>query len=349
VPEEITQATSRIRLYDRHGRELAEASCRAPRSWVVGGIGVCKLMIPRSEEEPWLSLLTEENLRYGNRVLVENDEVGDWCGILWPNRTWYPDYVEAVAYTPELMFRRRRTTTEDLSGTAGVQFSRLINMMNARQHTGIVFDTRSYVGGPTWIEPVHREKVFDVVQRIAQKSGQEWKIEPDDRRGRLLFNATWSRRLGVDTEVALIEGKNIEFPRQPLLIEQGDIYNNIEVIAQGTNLEVIAPPAEDEDSIDRYGLSEETYLTEYNSQTSAETLAFSLLERLKLPRRVYNVVALNREDTFRSIRLGNRLRLLLTTTGFKADGSLGTDTTVRVRGYEYDDVEGKIALSVEEY
>ena len=72
------------------------------------------------------------------------------------------------------------------------------------------------------------------------------------------------------------------------------------------------------------------------------------LSEVKNPRNTFKVKALNKDDLFLSLRLGNTLALRMQTVGFDGTDGIGTNTKVRIIGMRYSDAKNVCELTVDE-
>jgi hypothetical protein len=342
MSDERVPSESRLTVYDPKGKALAEFSCQANRSWVLGGIGEARIAIANSTPR-----LTEQNVRFGNRVLIQNSRIGSWGGVIWTPRKWQGGSLQLTAYSPEYLLKLRRTSSSMLTGTAGSLFAQLLEIANARESLGLIYDTESFTGGASWEEPVHYDTCYDVLQRIQLRSGQEWEFRAEKTLGQLVFKGLWQVGPQPVLSGSLWEGLNLEDEARSILIEQGDIHNDIVVLAQGTNVETPGQ-ATDAASIEKYLLSEGIFITEGATSGAAQYTAETLLARFKEPRRTFSLTATDTNNTFDFLRVGNFVKLYLYNHGFMPSGERGVQTTVRITQMAYDDMTNKVSLTVEE-
>src|SRR4030042_6367570 len=135
-------AVARVLVADRVGRILAELEPElGPVSWRLNDVGRLTMRLARADPKA-----VEDNLRCGNRLLVEFDNgLPNWGGIIDPPRHWEGLHIEVTAYSAEHVLGWRRTDRGRYftQASAGYMFERLILEANAVFDTGIVV-------GSTW-------------------------------------------------------------------------------------------------------------------------------------------------------------------------------------------------------
>jgi len=337
---------STIRLFDKTGIPLrgGEIDAMVDRSWVLNGIGQANITIAKTDAS-----CTDALLRFGNRALVQEDDMGTWGGIVLPPRNWTADGVTFTAYTIEKLLELRYPGAESYTGYAGDIFEDLITSANTTEDTLIDFGT-AYTGGESWTEET-TDTIYKALAAIAKRTGQDWEIEPGiDSVGKMEWAAYWRSYRGEDLSdsVVLEEGTHFKIAQGPLLSDQGPIYNSIKLVKyDGVGITTTAT-ATDEDSIVTYGtlqgLFNETVPTGYTAQTYCDYL----LSVYKEPRKTFKLSVINDDvDTLKNIRLGNTITILLVTYGFTGNG-LGLETQVRITAIEADDRDSTLTLVVNE-
>jgi len=337
---------STIRLFDKTGVPLqgGEIDALVDRSWVLNGIGQANITIAKTDAS-----CTDTILRFGNRILIQEDDMGMWGGIVLPPRNWTADGVTFTAYTIEKLLDLRYPSAVSYTGYAGDIFEDLITSANTTEDTLIAFGT-SYAGGESWTEET-TDTVYKALAAITKRTGQDWEIEPSiNSVGNVAWSSYWKSSRGEDlsANVVLEEGTHFKIATGPLLSEQGPIYNSIKLVKyDGVGVTTTAT-ADDDDSMAVYGtlqgIFNETVPTGYTAQTYCDYL----LSVYKEPRKTFKLSVINdEEDTLKNIRLGNTITVLLVTYGFTGNG-LGLETRVRITAMEADERDSTLTLVVNE-
>lgn len=334
-----------ITVYKRDGQPLEDLSGSfVTRSWVLNRSGVATFTIPRG-----LSTLTEFNIRYGNPIVIQNDRVGIWGGFIWLPREHPFDGVKVWARSAEALLSRRRITgvyaTSGMS--AGTMFASLIELANAKEDTLIRVDS-IFSGGRIRSFKYANMLIGDAVVGLQKSTGIDWSIEPDISTGRLIFLAQCYERRGRIWQFGLLEGKNIKLNLQPVLLEQGELVNDTISVGLGATSAVTPYRAAADSATNAlYGLSEGLVQARGSSDAELESAAAADLDKRKNPRRTYRITAIDDDNTFDYLGLGDTLPLKLASYGLTAAG-VGVEARVRVIAKEYSDLTGEMALTLDE-
>lgn len=330
--------TTRVQFFGSSGQYLADVKCQAVWSEKLNGIGQARITIAKTN-----AALTEELIQLGSMVLIEHDTLGAWGGILDTPQDWNTDPIELTAYSGDVLMQWRSPVTEEYTGTAGTIFRSLVSDANYYEATISLIDV--YSAGSSWTEPGNTN-LYEIMVRLAKRSGQEWKIAPLNVGNRLMFEAYWTAQRGRVVDVALEEGLNIQEPNGPLMSLQGRIVNDLTLKvfngSTGTTVRVT-----DADSIARYGRRQDYRTETAPAGIDANTLAGLRLAESKHPRRTFNLEALNVNGLFSYLDIGNTLRLRLRRYGW-TDGTMGINTTVRIKARSFSEERGTMTLVVDE-
>ncbi len=342
--------TDRVRIFDRQGGTLAEFRADVVRSWVIGNEGRASFTLSSLD----VANVNIDVIKPGNWLLVENDYIEDWIGVIDFPREWGFREVTIHAYSPERLFQWRRGPLQlALSGSAGAIFETYINLVNKAQDT-ILQPGNIWKNRKTHDRTVNPTKLNADLRNLYLYTGEEYQWRADiDINGKLAVYGDWKQRIGTDTTLTLFEGKsggNIEATQQPL-VENEPVEND--VLGYGDGMTWLTKPtynARDIDSIDFYGLRQGTL--ELRGSTVPATITEKTqqyLDTVSQPGRVFDVVALDADGSiFRQLRQGNTLRLIMQSCGF-LNGTIGVDTTVRIMGKGFNPIAGnKLSLILRE-
>lgn len=330
-----------IRIFSNIGEPLADLDATARWSSEINAMGKAQITIAKTDAHA-----TEDILRFGNHVLIEHDQAGRWGGEIWTPRPWGKDAITFQAYGKELALKYRYSDTASFTDTAGGTFSSLVDEGNAAEDMlidlGAVYDA-----GLSWTEVPSDNDFYTIMKKLAKFSGQEWSIEPALRgNGRLYFVARWHAARGAVQDFVLEEGTHFKEDGGNLLIEQGDIYNDIRLTAfNGSTTTTVY--AEDSASIAKYGRRQKAFRETIPSDYTASDYADLLLAKYKEPRRTFPLRVINHSDWLSYCGTGDTVSISLVRTGF-TDNEPGLETSVRILGREFREEDGFMTLTVDE-
>lgn len=177
---------------------------------------------------------TENNLRFGNRVLVQFENgLPAWGGVIDPPLSQTPTGVRFTAYTASRLFRYRVTDkNRTYTDSPGGIFRELIITANNVESTGIILGN-IYDGGTISSRNWHHDRIYNQIIRLADISGEDFSLDPSypDSVGGLSFLANWYVSKGSDKsdQVLLAEGVNAQIS----LSRHGDLFNYAFVVGAG--------------------------------------------------------------------------------------------------------------------
>ena len=308
---------SEVLVFDRSGTRLATFTADVARSWVLNDVGEATFTLPTSDEH-----CRQGVLEYGNLVVVRHEKVQPWVGVFYPPRDWGRFQVTPTAYSAELLLHfRRGIPGRRLTGTAGGIFEAMLEIANHAEDT-LMRAGSIWRGGIMREETMETNSLLISAQRLAQRSGNEFGVEmellPD---GKLSLLAHWWQTRGAGRQYALIEGKNIEAGSTPWS-EQGEIENDILGYGDGATWQSRPQyTALNAASRRRYGLMQGSVFFEGVTQPS--TLQQNTESELRVrphPRNTFRLSALDQDETWQQVRLGDTLPLDLHTVGFAGGG-----------------------------
>lgn len=347
-------------FYDNTGVPLAEVAGTAPRAWLLNMFSQAKIRIPLSEFESAdypSGRLHYSDVKVGNLILIEHDRVGPWAGMLALPQTFdeQSGEVELTAYSGEwvLLWRIAPWSRETVKGTRGQLFERLIQFANDVPGPGFrigqvfgsgeVLNTRTNSG----------ISIYDsIVGGLSgERAGNDWGITPGfDNNGRLYFQCHWYGVRGVKRpNFRLEEGHNLQIPGGAALTYEGEIINQVHVVGEKARPLGSRPrdTAQDDTSIAEYGYFQKRLKVDATDATEIGDTAVTTLNEQAQPRKRFLVEALDINNSFDFIQLGDVIPLKLHRAGWFG-GVLGQETDIRVMGKSFDETEGYLSLVVEE-
>ena len=293
---------------------------------------------------------TVDNLRFGNRVVIQFDNgLPAWGGVIDPPRDWKDGFIDCKAYSAGHVLSQRVTDKgrHFSNATVGYIFQSLIEEANAVEATGITVDS-VWTSGSVHSPAYHFKEILKIIQDslCTQLSTADYEIVPVISGGKIGFKASLYERLGSSKAgTALIEGKNAGNIRY---LEQGPIVNRWRMAGTGSGWgdDRITSTEEDEVSRSVYGLREGSgVFGSVSDQTTLDAHATNLLEESKDPHDMLSISALNQDVGFADYSVGDSVMAYLPSYGFGGFSGL-----VKVEGRTYQPSDGvcDLVLRVEE-
>jgi len=349
----------RITLYTNDGVPLAEVSGQAPRTWLLNKFGQAKIRIPlsayKSADHPDGALLPTDT-QIGNLVLIEHDRVGPWAGILALPQTFdeMSGEAELTAYTAEWLLKYRMVEAR-FAGTRGQIFEDLLQAANEVPGPDFQVGTLYRDGESFPLAAGKQPNIYDMIvgNLGGDRAGHDWGLtHAFTADGRLYFVGHWYGIRGeYRPNVALIEGHNMQLPSGAVLTYDGEILNDVktkgEKEREGQHRGKPEQRRRDWTSIGQYGVFQQLLLVEATSETEVGDIAVTTLAEQAQPRKRFRVEALDINDSFDFLHLGDVIPVRFVRAGFFS-GQLGMETDVRIIGKAFDETEGYMTLTVEE-
>lgn len=335
---------ARVLIGDRTGRIIAEVEpLVGPVSWRLNNVGRATLRFAKTDPK-----CTEDNLRFGNRVLIQfGNGLPDWGGVIDPPRDWTDESVMATAYSGESLLAMRQTSKLQSfsAATTGYIFQSLIEAANAVAATGITIGS-IWNAGNVHSPEYHFDNLLKIIgDSLAERLGGDFAVLAAESGGYIVFTGNFYERRGSDKSgVVLLEDHNLAGIG---LSEQGPIVNYWSVVGQGSTWgdERLVGTAQDADSVAEYGLRESSEAnTDTTTQTTLDDVANNLLNTYAWPHNVLTLAAMDLAPAaFAEYDIGDAVRVLLHSFGFG-----GYDKLVRIIAREYDPGRGVCKLVVQE-
>ncbi len=325
----------RLTVFTRTGKPLAELNVAVDCAWALNGTGTAEFTLSVLEEK-----CDEPNLRFGNLILFEHEQLGAWGGFIWPPRRWQNGVVTVEARSAEGLFERRYAPKAGVwQGKPGAIFRDLIDHGNKREDMNVVEGRIQGKGDPLMVE-LRAQSLADLVNEIQESSSHEWWLEPrQDDDGFLFFRAHWRQRRGARRDYVLIEGKNLAIGP---VSEEGSLVNKVRVLGEGADM-AIRPDgaARNQRSRDLYGLTETVEFMNTIDEATLEARADEILAREAFPRLTFSATVFG-EEAFGNIGLGDDLALHLDSAGFFSKNGVGALIRARVTAMEYSTQENSL-------
>lgn len=329
----------RVRIFDRGGLGLCDPRVTAERSWFINEEGEAEFDITTFDIN-----CREEWIRFGNWLLIENDKLESWVGMIDVPQDWKRRYVNVHAYTPERQLIYREVPKQlKMSGKSGAIFKKIINLVNYAEQTIIQIGDVWDGGIDMPNENLSGDNLFDYIKNLAKRAGAEFSFTPATDNGKLIIKANWLKRLGVDSQFPLEESFNLADDNNTLRI-QGRFNNELWGYGNGAS-QADRPTATIVDSASRgkYGLRQgsRTY-SDYSTAGAVINALKGEISKSKNPRNSYKVAAVDVNNTFAEVKRGNTHPFRLWSVGF------GIRNLSRVRGLYFNPYRGKLEMNLDE-
>jgi sRNA-binding carbon storage regulator CsrA len=327
---------SRIRLFDRTGTLIYEVGAPAFREWVLNDIGSASFTIKAAGMEPYIE--------FGNFVTIENDKLDTWVGVVIPPRTWSPKIITVNAKSAMSLFGQRVGSYEQpVSGSWGEVLSQVIGIANSAEDTLMQIGT--YDAGISYSSVVDMSNLYTYLQRALAQAQTRLDFRPVTTNGKLKIFIDMKPTLYTTSNLYLEEGLNVK-NNTSILIQQGEIYNDITILGVGLDQVKVTANAVDQVSIEKYGRRQRLF-SEGQSQADVDRLAVVRLAQYAYPRNTLALTTMDKGNTLLYTRVGNSGSVKLRSVGY-LNGGLGFQGTASIRVIQYDDKNKEVVLVCEE-
>ena len=315
----------RIRTFDRAGTLIKELSGPALCEWIINDIGSASFVSKAAGLEPYV--------RYGNYITVEHDNgLPDFVGVITTPRPWSSKTITVNAKSAMWLFAQRVGSYEQpVSGSFGEVITQVIGIVNAAEST--ILQIGTYDSGISYSSVVDMSNVYTYLQRALAQSNTRLDFRPVFSNGKLTIYIDMQPTLYTPSNLKLEEGLNLK-KNSLILLEQGDIYNDVTILGVGLDQTKYMGWKEDPVSISLYG-RRQVLFSEGTSQSDVDRLATVRLSQYAYPRNTLGLVALNVNNTFSNIREGYSGPVKLFSEGYLNNG-LGFEGTAYIKSIIYD-------------
>jgi len=328
--------TSRMRIFNRTGTLIYEIARPAFREWVLNDIGSANFMTKAQGMEQYVE--------FGNYLLIEDDKLDAWVGVITPPRPWSPKVITVNAKSAMWLFGQRvGSYTQSVSGSWGAVFSQVLGIVNAIEPTLLQIGT--YDDGISYSSVVDMSNVYTYLQRALSQAQTRLDFRPVVTDGKLKIFVDMQPTLYTPSALRLEEGLNIE-NNSSVLIQQGEIYNDITILGVGLDQVKFTANAVDVASVAKYGRRQRLF-SEGQSQADVDRLAVVRLAQYAFPRNTLALTTIDKGNAFLHIRAGYSGSVELKSFGYLNNG-LGFHGTAFIRVLQYDDKIKKAVLVCEE-
>jgi hypothetical protein len=346
--------TSSVRIYDRAGNFLAELNTPVTRTWERNKYGEASFQVAYNDQK-----FRPEYFAWGNLLYIRTANLPDWGGVLDKSRDWGQDRCTFNAYSAEYLFNMR--TLEDVisfdsnsvewnvvQAPAGVVFVELIRRSNLLEDT-LISAGNVWGGGPQVKVQGGYVKIASLLQDLLDISANDYNVTPYLNvdlavNGVLKFRGNWYQQLLSFRSTTLREGYNMSvksssnFVEYPPKVNRAIAYGN-----SGTLNDKVTAVAQDLASIGKNRLRQDCVSIASNDATDAVTAATSAIAMGGNGKQLFDVSALNVDNTFLDLGIGCVLPVQFVTYGF------GRKTMGRVVRMQYTDGDESVDITCEEY
>lgn len=323
-----------ITLHNRqNGTFITTIRTVADRSWVINNKGKATLIMSVDDAKTTFQYMLKRNL-----VSISHPKLPLWGGVIETDQDWTD--AGAVVFTAwsgeSLLISRTPTDGRITAGTPGALFERIIGLANRGEDLLIRPGTIDKSGGAAEVT-LDGSNLLELIIDLAERHDMEFSITPKlDDRNTLTFEANWYARMGQTVGYYVSEGHNAKKPGRPMRVTRR-VVNQLTGFGEGST-DITRPKftARDENSIRLWGLMEG--VEDYDGATDVATVRAHVQKRLRVlryPKFTVNVVALDVEETFEHMRLGNVFPFKSTSYGFQRMTNIGLETALRVMAMRY--------------
>ena len=195
--------TTEVRIFDPNGDPLCDPRVSTTRSWIINDIGDCSFTISTNDDD-----CTDVNLRFGNILVVNHDELPPWVGFIDSGgqaRKWTNGAVEVYAVSAEKIFDWRYTRPIPFSpAPSGQMLKAILEFQNKYSPHGIPLQVGDvYTGGQRVMFP-KRPGLGEIVRKFSKSTGNDWSVTHRIIRGKVELYFNWYRGVrGEDTNQVL--------------------------------------------------------------------------------------------------------------------------------------------------
>lgn len=337
---------ARVIVGDKSGTILAELEPDlGPVLWRLNGEGSLTFSIDKNDAKT-----TAENLRIGNRIMVDFDNgLPAWGGVIDLPRGWDNDQITINCFGAERKLKQRLTGKNKVftTQTVGGIIKAVLEDAEIVAPFGIAVGSTFYLGGDTFTISYHHENLADIFEDLLTTfSDFDFAVDTALTNGLITFTARLEQRAGaVKSRIALLEGHNLTGIS---LGESGPIQNSWYTIGAGDAWGDDRPvgTASDTAAIASYDLREAARpFHDLSAASDLNSQAAFLLAENKDPRNLFKLTAIDLAPAlFADYVLGDTVKLQTPSFGFGA----GFDGSVRILARAWDPKTGACDLVVRE-
>lgn len=329
-------------IYSNAGIPLTDIRASVLRSWMLHNIGDGIFYIATDDPK-----CDPDYLAKGNFIVVENDKLPAWVGVIDAPFVWHNGYIEVHAYEPAFLLQYRFPPLGAIiTGSSGDRFKQLLDFANSQGDTLIKAGNVSDAGEIAGEENLgsSAESIFSIISNLRTNNAMEWVTYPTFTDGGILeIMMDWIPRVGHDTGTELVQGSNLMYGDTPLE-ESGERINYAEAVCVQADGGVISGVYYEPQP---YGIrAVRLTFTDVSDQAQLSAYARAYVEEKKKAYISTPLTAVDVGNTFNDIRLGNTLTHR-SKVGFNLD-KVGILHQIRLLGFRYDESQKTCELYTSE-
>jgi len=345
---------SRIQIFNRAGVPLAEVDTAVKRGWLLNKDGECDFLVPFGSPA-----MRRSYLDFGNLVLVTNDAIAPWVGVIEVPRQWKENGVLVHAVSAERLFDYRSpdkvganniiAEPVQLEGKVGNILQILINLVNEDEDT-LLRPGQIWLGGKDRKQTLKSGSHLKHLNEVIERADYDWCVTPDLANNILGLKVNLYQKRGADKSAMIVLEESFNITLQSLPYEeQGRISNQI-VGVSDSSVAANRKGAVHQNAASRarFGLRQDSVV--FNNVADYETLDQNTLTEVNAKAYPRGTARVTITDTalFSQIEPGDTVHLILHSAGFLDDATIGLDAPVRILGMELDDAKGTLDIVVNE-
>lgn len=332
----------RFLIADISGRVLTEINPAVQRvSWRHNGMGSVAFTMARTDPK-----LRPEYFNEGNRVMLLFDNgLPDWGGVLTGARDWADSSVSFEAFSAEWVLAQRRTARARyfVDSQVGAILTALLTEAGTFYPTGLRLGS-IWQGGQAHGPEYHFKSLYDVVTEslIGNLSAGAFDVTPALENGQIVFYVNLYERKGDDKPgIALVEGQNVSAVRYREIDEAVNVWH---MAGEGDGWSAAArvyATVVDGSSVAKHGMREGFEMRSgVVVQSTIDTTAANRLQETAWPTRVLGLSVVNAPPgRFRDYGIGDAVACRLPSYGFE-----GVSALFEVRAREFFPLDGAADL-----
>jgi hypothetical protein len=332
---------STVYIFDFSGNKIAELEANVRRSWAINRVGDAEFALSIYDKA-----FKASTIQFGNWILVKDPPLPDWVGMIDPERSWSSGSVSIRAFSAYQITKYRRIVDDKKKAPPGELARWGLGHINTKG--SVVLECQTVDSSGAAIEEVIGETtVMSFVDGLLSRTSFELGIEGVMTNNVLSLQAAWVKRLGWETGALLAEGIHFE-AGQGILLEQGDLYNDLFGISNGANAQNRKTSvASNADAARVYGPRSGVKTFDSSESGTIETLTKNMVDKKAWPRRTVSVSVANIKGIWQYLALGNVVWVECYTMGFTGSAP-GCRFRARITGLEMDDSRNALQVAADE-